>query len=217
MSTETKPVFPPSILTKKQIRIFGPKPISGWGPGALIKAKVRFDDECGNGHNTFSITGDIYIPGRRDIEAGGCLHKEIAEHFPELAPFIKWHLCSTDGPLHYIANTVYHADEHGPTHAWIYYRGTVDPLNLDGEKERLVGYEKAEIVHKAETTPSYRVKWDEKTVKVRNLEYARASAVWPDATDAELTEPGLEQRLLDRLPELMKEFKQAVESLGLIY
>jgi hypothetical protein len=33
----------------------------------------------------------------------------VQEHFPELAPFLKWHLCSTDGPLHYIANTRYHA------------------------------------------------------------------------------------------------------------
>ena|SRR5579864_7669255 len=55
-----------STLTKSQKKTFGPKPISGWGTGALIKAEVRYDDECGNGHNSFSITGTIYIPGDRE-------------------------------------------------------------------------------------------------------------------------------------------------------
>jgi hypothetical protein len=100
-----------SKLTKKQVKYFGPKPIAGWGKNAHIKAEVRYDDECGNGHNTFAITADIYIPGRRDIEAGGCLHDEIAQHFPDLAPYIKWHLCSSDGPMHYIQNTIFLASD----------------------------------------------------------------------------------------------------------
>jgi hypothetical protein len=100
-----------SQLTKNQKRIYGPKQYPKWAPKAQIKAEVRFDDECGNGHNTFSITADIYIPGRRDIEAGGCLHTEVAEVFPELAPFLKWHLCSTGGPMHYPGNVLYFASE----------------------------------------------------------------------------------------------------------
>lgn len=87
----------------------GPKPINGWGKGALIKAEISCDDECHNGHDTFSITGEIYIPSRRDCEACGCLRDEIAAKFPDLAPFIRWHLTSTDGPLHYLANAIYHA------------------------------------------------------------------------------------------------------------
>ena len=87
----------------------GPRLISGWGNGAMIKAEIRLDDECKNGHDSFSITGEIYIPKRRDCEACGCLHDEIAEKFPELAPFIRWHLTSTDGPMHYLANAMYHA------------------------------------------------------------------------------------------------------------
>ncbi len=64
---------------------------------------LKFGDECNNGHNTFSLT----VEGK---DFGGCCHDAIKETWPEFAHLIGWHLCSTDGPLHYIANTVYHAD-----------------------------------------------------------------------------------------------------------
>lgn len=86
--------------------------IAGYGPNAEMRVTVRYDDQCKNGHNTFSITADVTTPAsrrRNDIEAGGCMHEEIARVFPELAPLIQWHLTSSDGPMHYIANTVYHA------------------------------------------------------------------------------------------------------------
>jgi hypothetical protein len=155
-------------LTKHQIKTYGPKPISGYGTGAQITATVRHDDRCGNGHNTFSVTAEVRIPGRRDIEAGGCMHKEIAKHFPELAPFIKWHLTSTDGPMHYTANTLYHA-------------------------------------------------------KQSAFNYARSTAIWPDATDVELIalagmpHAEAETILNARLVPLMAEFRAAVGSLGFIY
>lgn len=82
--------------------------------GYFIRTHVRFDDECGNGHNSFAITADIAYNqsfSMRSVVAGGCLHKEIAEFFPELANLIKWHLCATGGPMHYISNTVYLASD----------------------------------------------------------------------------------------------------------
>jgi hypothetical protein len=99
-----------SVLTKSQTKTFGPRAIAGWGNHATLTAEVRYDDECGNGHNSFAITGEIRA-GRRDIEAGGMLHDEIRVIFPELAPFLKWHLTSSDGPMHYIANTTYWANQ----------------------------------------------------------------------------------------------------------
>jgi len=104
-----------TVLTKHQERVFGPVacPMAGYGPKALIEVTVRYDDRCGNGHNTFSVTGEIYVPGRLDCEACGMLHDEIARYFPELAPFLKWHLCSSDGPLHYVENTLYWAGQRG--------------------------------------------------------------------------------------------------------
>lgn len=159
-------VFLISVLTKKQVKSFGPKLIATrYGKGAMITAQVRYDDQCGNGHNTFAITADVVTPAskrRNDIEAGGCLHDDIEKKFPILAPFIKFHLMSSDGPLHYVANTVYH-------------------------------------------------------VQQGKLDYARSTAIWPDATDEDLTAPGLKERLEARLPEVMKEFHEAVTALGFVY
>lgn len=76
-----------------------------------VVAEVRFDGKCNNGHNTFAITGSAWIAGRRinlaNPDVCGCIHEIIAVAFPELKPFIKWHLCATDGPMYYVANTTY--------------------------------------------------------------------------------------------------------------
>lgn len=218
-------MIPASVLVKNQKRIFGPRYFEADGRSYRITAKVRHDDECGNGHNTFSITGQLDEKSPSGIwrdYSGGCIHDRIAAHFPELAPFIKWHLMGTNEPMHYAANTLYHALQHGPTHAWVYYTMPVpaDPLNIFKESKReLMDYIKADEAKRAEGQPGYVVKWDEKTVKVRNLDYARSSAVWPDAPEELLTgDPeALKAALIARLPALMLEFKAAVESLGLVY
>ena len=103
-------IGPATKLVTEQVRMYGPVPIKGYGAGGMITATVRFDDHCGNGHNTFSITADVTTSAsraRRDIEAGGCMHEDVAIAFPELAPLLKWHLVATDGPLHYVENTLY--------------------------------------------------------------------------------------------------------------
>lgn len=100
-------------LVKNQTKRYGPVEYHVDGQRHRITATVRHDDRCGNGHNTFSITGeiDVFSGGKWREEAFGCLHNDISIHFPELAPLIKWHLTSTDGPMHYIANTCYHAGD----------------------------------------------------------------------------------------------------------
>ena len=76
-----------------------------------VTVELRFDDKCKNGHESFAITGRIYEirKGRtvKEPAACGCIHEEIVRVFPELASLIKWHLVSTDGPMHYLANTLY--------------------------------------------------------------------------------------------------------------
>ena len=72
--------------------------------GFKLEIDVRFDDSCNNGHRTFAITGLLTDPKGR-FDAAGAIHDEIVEAAPELAPYIKWHLCGEHEPLHYVANT----------------------------------------------------------------------------------------------------------------
>jgi hypothetical protein len=153
--------LPASKLTKQQVKTYGPRFFSINGKRYRITVQARYDDSCGNGYNSFGLTATIDRQtknGHWTDHAGGCCHNEIAKHFPELTPLIKWHLTSSNGPLHYVANTLY----------WI---------GLD------------------------------------NLEFARNCAVWPDATPEQITE----QNLKARLPELLKEFRTTMESIGFIY
>lgn len=111
-----------SILVKNQKQTHTAK------SGNLITfCNIRFDDECGNGHNTFSITGDVYEKTRkRDLDkwdlilvdgdyyervTGGCIHKTLVKRFPQFEHLVKFHLCSTEGPMHYKANTIYWAKQ----------------------------------------------------------------------------------------------------------
>lgn len=79
------------------------------GAHETLIVNLRHDDTCRNGHNSFSITGSYYY--NDEWRAGGCLHKMIAEHFPELQYLIKWHNTTTDGPLYYIENSRYFAEQ----------------------------------------------------------------------------------------------------------
>jgi hypothetical protein len=192
-----------------------------------ITAEIRFDDECRNGHNSFSITGSVDEwtgSGWRDY-MGGCIHDEIAKRFPQLAPLIKWHLSSTDGPLHYLSNTVYHAgdrDCHG-------LRKGESRQIRNGKTGKLAWRleqpgEAAKYID-ADTCPpappaAHYVPWmREGEGKARELDHARASAVWPDATDQELMqEPdALRAALTARLPALLVEFRAAIEGAGLLW
>ena len=106
--------LPASILTKSQKKLYGARVYCEHGETYRIKAVVRYDDQCGNGHNTFSVTCNIDRKGKNGQwydDGGGAAHDEITKHFPELAPFIKWHLCSSDGPMHYPGNALYFAGE----------------------------------------------------------------------------------------------------------
>lgn len=233
--------LPPSILTKSQKKTFRkelPK-------GDIILATVRFDDECGNRHNSFAITGELYdrerIPGEAHVENSkgkkrylgscGCLHDDIAKHFPELAPLIKWHLVSSDGPMHYVANVVYHAgdrDCNGLRKGEFCQhtsRGPRQNGGIQGVPNWVLEIPEgvARDIYAAEKPAPVTIEWKPYgrtgEGKVRDLAAARNAAVWPEATDDELCqEPeALTASLLARLPALMVEFKAAVESLGFTY
>lgn len=110
--------LPISELTRNQKKTFTKDGLVIYGEkGYHMEVTIRYDDECKNWHNSFSITWWYYIPGRRrSTEWGWCCHEEIAKHFPELAKYIPYHLVSSDGPMHYVANTMYHARDRD--HEW---------------------------------------------------------------------------------------------------
>lgn len=103
------------MVHRNQRWVSYPRPVSGYGTNGSMNVEIRFDDECKNGHQSFAITANVYTDESRrrrgDIAAGGCMHDEIAKTFPELAVLIKYHLVTTDSPLHYVANTLYHAGD----------------------------------------------------------------------------------------------------------
>lgn len=202
-----------------------------------VVVELRFDDECGNGHESFSITGSEFVletkyGQQKWVEgSGGCIHELIAEFFPELEPFIKWNLVSTDGPMHYVANTIYHAGDldhnglrkgevrqirNGRTGELAWHLVAVK----DGEEVELHSlpkYPDSPTQPPCHYTLEYRP-WNRiGEGKERNLDAARSSAVWPEATDEDLVSPGLEERLEARLPALMEAFEKDMKLLGFLW
>lgn len=271
-----------SILTNHQVKKES-KYYTEDGANYRIDVTIRYDDECRNGHNSFSITNTIYKQKRGgwvDV-VGGCIHEEIEKHFPEYAHLIKWHLMDSDGPMHYIANTVYLAGERdhrgklkGEVKSyetrvkfgnfpigfkyenafltWLKAREKnkagifadavtwkVIPVQHPpdtykfGDKYTITGYEgiawyqcpfdteqqAREFIIACLNFPLHFVdtpdSWGEG--KERELDSARASAIWPEATNEDLTAPGLKDRLMARLPALIADFRRDIEKLGFVF
>ena len=266
--------LPESILVKKQFQTFE-KTFKENNVKHKIVCTVRYDDECGNGHNSFSITATIYSDeyssGNRYFVTGGCIHEEIEKHFPELKHLVKWHLTDSDGPMHYVANATYHAR----------IREDMDiPLDVPTRFEEKLKFDSIPFTFKEFKRDFFKelekgVDWNNEIITVHshprdpetysdnysfsflktenwydcpfsikqnaeefleafnnfkyaiistpiewnkavepNLEAARSCAVWPDATLEQLQD---EKLLMQRLPDLMKEFKKDIEALGFIY
>lgn len=255
------------------------------GAKLRMRVRIRFDDDCRNGHNTFSITCDIdEWRGNAWREfGGGAAHDEIAKVFPELAPLIKWHLTSSDGPMHYIANTLYHASDcdhrgkrAGEPYAWdCAVQFGENPIKhkigdkfsaflQDASKSALHGaafdFEIIEIAERKEshgkieyykgyTFGGFDAKWYEcpfktegaaldflkalqtcnpKFVKIptlfsdgkeRDFAAARNAAVWPEATDEQLSLPRDELKALleARLAPSTAAFRADMESCGFMW
>lgn len=202
--------------------------VKGYGTNGRMSVEIRFDDECANGHMSFAITATVYTDEsrrRRDCAAGGCLHEGIAAVFPKLAPLIKWHLMSTDGPMHYLANTLYHAGDrdcnglragevrqfkNGKTGqlAWILEATEKLPQYVDSDTQP------------TETATMRYVPWNRVGEgKTRDFAAARSCAVWPDATDEQLSLPkeDLQTLLAARLPGLIAEFRADMERIGMLW
>ena len=223
------------------------RPAPSYGKGAVMRVEMRYDDNCKNGHHTFAITATVTAPTLRATDkhvAGGCLHDDIALLFPEFAPVIPFHLCSSDGPMHYIANTLHFA---GDRDCWGLRKGEKRArTNRDGQPLwELVAVNSLGVAISdtptgleytgAETVPLYllrkdhagerppatpRLEWRPSYSigdgKERELDAARRAAIWPDAPDYILTGERAElvTALNDRLPGLICAFRHHVEACG---
>lgn len=194
------------------------RPAPEYGPRALMRVNARFDDNCRNGHDDFAITADVYSGSR--FEAGGCLHEDIEKVFPELAHLIKWHLCGTRGPMHYVANTVYLAGDRdcrglrkGEERQVVNGRTGLPCWTLDtNEAPKTLDSATCPPAPNARYVPWCRVGEG----KERQLGAARRAAVWPEASDEQLCLPkeDLTALLVARLPKLLEEFKTDMEAFG---
>jgi hypothetical protein len=191
-----------SVIQKRQRKSYSRR----MKDGNILTLTLRYDDECNNGHNTFAITGNIKTKIGKWL-AGGCLHEEITETFPEFAHLIPFHLCFSNGPIHYIANTVYHAKEISKYQGKYYFY-------IEGTLIKIVDtFEKSAMYAKYGNNCKF-VEYFNPMAKESNLEYARSSAIWPDATLEQLQD---EKQLLARLPELLETFRQKMLDLGFIW
>ena len=195
-----------TIWTKRVIHSEFRKVPEERNPGRVI---LRYDDSCGNGHNTFSITMESKAQHRGFY--GGCMHDTIRKVFPEYTHLIQWHLMSTDGPLHYIANTLYHAEDNR----------IKAQASLESAKVKVEAYKKENALlpcgehaedyikglRKLETWVHI---WSDRLVEAASpdLEAARCSAVAPHASLEQLQD---EEWLRARLPELLNRFRSAMD------
>jgi hypothetical protein len=232
--------------------------------GKTLKIKIRYDDECNNGRNSFAITGEC----GGDNGIMGCIHEFIEEQAPEFSHLIKWHLCSSDEPMYYLANSLYHVKEVKANTVVRFYDERIKFDNIPFTfkltkrlKEFLATYQRGDDINiialkhpdinkegKYQYGDNYTfnnclIDWYKslfsnereaqemaqalklynydivRTVssyedeKKPNLEAARSTAIWEDAELEDFTE----EKLKSRLPELMKQFRLAIESLDFIY
>lgn len=202
-----------------------------------VRFEARFDDSCHNGHETFTISCDILGPvrrrggyaGREDI-GGGADHDAIARAFPEVARLIPWHSCNTDGPMHYLANTIYRAGNRdhnglraGERRQILGRNGPCWILRIvadDGTESDLPGVWN-NGAQGAEPPPlPGRLAWVPHCLigegKPREIDAARRVAIWPDAPDSVLmAEPDeLRAALTARLPGLLAAFKAEMIGAG---
>lgn len=209
-----------------------------------LRIHIRFDDECNNKHNSFSVTGDTY--DRYDTWlSGGCLHDEIGA-IPGFANLIKWHLCDGEsGPMHGVANALYFAGARD-------YNGLLAgefrpfPAGKDGKRYyelAMVEWTPEQVynelmAHPGQYLPYVAIKHELRVAdaselppvpqmqwvlsgrygegKAREFDKARSAAVWPEATDEQLSLPREELKALleARIPQLLVDFRAAVESIG---
>ena len=219
------------IIVDQKIKLW--RSIDFDGKSHNIVATLRFDDACRNGVEGFAVTGEI-IRLTGGVVACGAIHDEITKAFPELAHLLKWHLSDIRGPSHYPDNVLWFAGDTdsrglrkgerkvkrgGPFDKPMWKLAYVDSegAELSGRQiaKSVFADEQPECPYSLAYVPDV---WIGEG-KERELDLARSSAVWPEATDEELCVPKeqLREQLMQRLPDLCARFKADMLAVGFVW
>ena len=233
-----------SVLTKSQKKSF-----TRTADNMDMVANVRYDDQCENGHNSFAITLDAYESGKPHTDRyyimGGCCHDAVKKHFPELAHLIKWHLTSSDGPMYYVENTIYHAGDTdhngllcGEHSAYtktihvdaiengtceIYSTDTMYANNKDNPNLEKVNVREQKALDaflsivKTDLNPTVNIEQCEWSISEGKPHDLEAARSCAVWPDATIEQLRDKSALMARLPALMDSFKFDVEALGFIF
>lgn len=155
--------------------------------GAKRRVEIRYGDPCGNGHNRLTLRAD----GPREW---------IAQTWPELAHLVKWDGVGTDGPMHYLANTLWHS---GQTRAEAEAKSAriegVALMQPDPDRRAALMREARSLRERANGMPA--------GVTAEELASAQRCACAPGASWVQLQSRAW---LKERLPGLVAEFKRDV-------
>lgn len=223
-----------SVTVKKCTReLFRSEVFTVSGTEYQIRVTADWDDRCGNGSNTFCYHTQVVL-AYTNAESQLGIHDQrcaaacstIPKHILDSA---KWNGCHPFGPWYYIENTVYHAGDRdcnglraGEKRQIVNGR-TGKPswrlMAVDGDGNEIDPHSVTRYLDSDEQPPcpyrmEYRPWWRVGEGKKRELDYARSTAIWPDATDEQLMDDNLAEALKARLPALLVEFRQTLEALG---
>lgn len=177
--------------------------------------------------------GEPMRSSERNLVAMGRCDDMIAREFPELAPVLPFAGMFTDGPMHYEANAVYLAGDrdhnglrkgerrqlrNGRTKLPVWELRVDDGTDDGASLSRHEWRDAAERPPESLTLRWFPV-WTVGEGKARELDAARRVAVWPDATDEELSaEPEqLRAALVARAPALLDRFRAACAACGIAW
>lgn len=85
----------------KAVRTF-PGTLAGYDDRYRFTVKAEAYQIRGNSHPHFSVTAELFKRPARDIECGGCMHREVLKAWPEIKPLVDMHLSNADDgqPMH---------------------------------------------------------------------------------------------------------------------
>ena len=184
---------------------------------------------CGTNQPTHYIANTLYLAGDKDcngLRKGDVSRWAYGVRFgnspithktkKSFWDFIQERKDTGDFSVHAIAHGP--ANEHGgyrfkPKYTLMGYAEKWHECPFDSEVEAL---EFCEALNTIETE-FVKIPVEYSDGKERELDKARSVAVWPDATDEDLTAPGLRERLETRLPKLLSDMRSDVEAFGFIW